>query len=119
VLDEHDPQLLILCHGGNDLLRQRDPGHIQAQIESMVSLSRDRGVPVLLLGVPRPALFGLESAELYSTLAEHLHLPLEGEVIPQVLSRRDLKSDRIHPNAEGYRRIAEAVFRLLQRTGAL
>jgi len=119
LLDKHSPQLLILCHGGNDLLRKRDFRSIQASLERMVRTSRAKGIPVLLLGVPRPALFGLESAELYYSLAERLQLPLEAEIIPEVLSQRDLKSDQIHPNAEGYRRIAEAVFQLLQRSGAL
>ena len=85
----------------------------------MVLLSRERGIPVVLLGVPRPALLGLESAELYGRLAEALTLPLEAEVIAEVLSDPDLKSDHIHPNAEGYQRMAEAVYLLLQRAGAL
>ena len=118
-LDTHAPQLLILCHGGNDLLRKRDPLSIQESLERMVELSRARGIPVLLLGVPRPALFGLESAKLYYTLTDRMQIPLEADVIPEVLSQPALKSDQIHPNAEGYRRVAEAVFQLLQRSGAL
>ena len=119
LLDRHRPQLLLLCHGGNDLLRKQPPAGIAANLERMVRLSRERGIPVVLLGVPRPALLGLESAELYGRLAETLQLPLEAEVIAEVLSDPDLKSDRIHPNAEGYRRMAEAVYLLLQGAGAL
>lgn len=119
VLDQHAPQLLILCHGGNDLLHKRDFASIETALERMVALSHARGVPVLLLGVPRPALFGLDSAAFYGSLADRLQLPLEAEVIPEILSQRDLKSDQIHPNAEGYRRMAQAVFGLLQRSGAL
>lgn len=119
LLDLHRPQLLLLCHGGNDLLRKQPPAGIASNLERMVRLSRERGVPVVLLAVPRPALLGLESAELYGRLAEALQLPMEAGVIAEVLSDPALKSDRIHPNAEGYRRMAEAVFLLLQRAGAL
>ena len=119
LLDLHRPQLLLLCHGGNDLLRTQPPARIAANLERMVRLSRERGIPVVLLGVPRPALLGLKSAELYGRLAAALKLPLEAEVIAEVLSDPDLKSDRIHPNAEGYRQIAMAVHQLLQDSGAL
>jgi len=118
-LDEYRPRLLILCHGGNDMLRQKSMPAMQANLERMVAISRERGIPVVLLGVPRPAIFALESAKPYVTLAQRLKLPFEGEIIPEVLSDSDLKSDQIHPNAAGYRRIAEAVYHLLQQSGAL
>jgi lysophospholipase L1-like esterase len=119
MLRRHQPQLMILCLGGNDMLRQKQAQEIEGNLEEMVRLSHAQGVPVLLLGVPRPALFGLESADFYYALAERLGLPLEAEVIPEVLSERDLRADQIHPNAEGYRLIAEAVLEKLRESGAL
>lgn len=118
-LDEHQPQLLILCLGGNDMLRQKSVQEVEQNLEEMVTISRELGVPVLLLGVPRPAIFGLESAPFYYTLAERLQLPLEAEIIPEVLSVRELRSDQIHPNTEGYRILARAVFNKLKDSGAL
>src|SRR5947199_78185 len=52
-------------------------------------------------------------------LAQQFKLPLLRDGIPEVLSHRDLKSDEIHPNAIGYQRIAEAVFELLKKAGAV
>jgi acyl-CoA thioesterase-1 len=118
-LEEYQPRLLILCLGGNDMLRQKSVQKIEQNLEKMVTISRAQGVPVLLLGVPRPAIFGLESAALYYSLAERLALPLEAGIIPEVLSDRDLRSDQIHPNARGYRLLAEAVFNKLKKSGAL
>ena len=118
-LEEYRPQLLILCLGGNDMLRQRSVQEIEQNLEKMVTISREQGVPVLLLGVPRPAIFGLESASFYYSLAERLALPLEAEVIPEVLSNRDLRSDQIHPNTEGYRLLAQAIVIKLKESGAL
>lgn len=119
VLDEYAPQLLILCLGGNDMLRRVDEQRIASNLEQMVAMSRARGVPVLLLGVPRPALMGMESASFYEEIAARWQVPLEAEIIPEVLAERRLKSDAIHPNAEGYRRIANAVHAKLKKTGAL
>ncbi len=119
VLDNVHPQLLLLCHGGNDMLRRQSMSRMQENLEQMIQLARERGVEVVLLGVPRPAIFGLESAETYYTVAEETGVPLEDEIIPEVLSDNDLKSDQIHPNADGYRQIAEAVYQFLQKKGAL
>lgn len=118
-LDEEQPQLLILCLGGNDMLRQKASAEIEQNLEAMIKISLEQGVPVLLLGVPRPAIFGLESAELYYRLAQRMAIPLEAEIIPEVLAERDLRSDQIHPNTEGYRLIAEGIFNRLRKSGAL
>ena len=56
---------------------------------------------------------------MYDEIAEKHELLYEDEVLPRVESDPRLKSDRIHPNAEGYRQIAVAVHQLLLDSGAL
>jgi lysophospholipase L1-like esterase len=117
-LDEHRPRLLLLCMGGNDLLRNVEPAVTEANLRSMIQLARGRGIGVVLIGVPEPKLFGGVAA-FYDRIAHDLDLPLEDSVLPGVLRDNALKSDAIHPNAQGYRRMAEAVAELLQDAGAL
>jgi lysophospholipase L1-like esterase len=117
-LEAHRPRLLLLCLGGNDLLRRVDTAQIESNLRAMVQLARDRGAEVVLIGVPQPALFG-GTAPLYRRLAAELRVPLEEDTVTDVLRDNALKSDPIHPNAEGYRRIAQALAALLRDAGAI
>jgi len=118
ILDELQPELLILCHGGNDLIRKRGEEQAAANLRSMILEARQRGIAVLLIAVPKPGIL-LSSPDFYASIAEQMHVPIEAEVLAEVLSSRSLKSDTIHPNSGGYRQLAEAVFRLMQESGAL
>lgn len=118
LLDEHKPQLLVLCLGGNDLLRRMDEGALASNLRAMIQLARDRGIGVVLVAVPRPALLS-SAPELYTQIANEMKVPLEADVIKDVLYDQSLKSDPIHPNAKGYRKIAEAIAKLLKSSGAI
>lgn len=119
LLDRYKPQLLLLCHGGNDLLRKIGTAMTRDNIEKMISEADQRNIPTLLIGVPQPALMFLEAAPIYNEIAEQHGLVYEGEILPQVEADNKLKSDRIHPNAAGYRRMADAISELLRQSGAL
>ncbi|MBI3575228.1 MAG: arylesterase [Gammaproteobacteria bacterium] len=118
VLDEYRPQLLILIHGGNDLLRKGSAQELARNLRAMVEAARSRGIAVVLVGVPAPGLV-LGVPELYATLAEEQRLPYDAEALRTILGDRALKSDPIHPNAEGYRQLAQRLHALLRAAGAL
>ncbi len=117
-LDEFKPQLLILCHGGNDFLRKLGEQNAAANVRMMVALARGRGVAVVLIATPKPGL--LPSApEFYAEIAKEFGIPLEDDALKKVLTDNALKSDFIHPNAKGYARVAEAIAQLLKNAGAV
>ena len=119
LLDRHRPDLLLLCHGGNDLLRRINTDSTRSNIEAMIEAAVQRNIPVILIGVPNFGFIFLESAEFYREIADKYKLFYEGEILPDVESDSALKSDQIHPNADGYQRIAEAIYRLMDDSGAL
>jgi len=118
LLERERPALLILCHGGNDLLARQNHQMIASNLRAMIRISGGRGVPVLLVAVPAPDLM-LKPPGLYEELAREFRIPLEGKVLPHILGKSSLKSDPIHPNAAGYRLLAEALADLLKKSGAL
>jgi lysophospholipase L1-like esterase len=117
-LDEHAPRLMLLCIGGNDFLRRLGRGQAESNLRAMVKLARSRGIDVLLIGTPEPG-FSVTPPAFYAAVAKDLRLPYEEAVIGEVLRDASLKSDPIHPNAQGYRLIAERVAAALRKSGAI
>ena len=56
VLEEHRPSLVIVCLGGNDMLRKVGDPEIVQNLRAIVRALRERSVAVVLVGVPRPSL---------------------------------------------------------------
>jgi len=118
VLDATRPAILLLCLGGNDMLRRVDSATTAANLRAMVQLARDRGVHVVLIGLPKPPLFP-GTVEHYATIADEFDLPFENSILRTLLFDASTRSDLIHPNALGYRRMAEAIAALLRQAGAI
>lgn len=118
LLDRDKPQLVIICHGGNDILRQLDRQTVRDNLRSMVEAARKRAVDVVMIAVPQPNLL-INDAALYHELAEELKIPLLEKTLGTLLADPQYKSDAIHLNAQGYRKLAEAVADLLVNNGII
>lgn len=118
LLERYDPEVLILCHGGNDFLQRKDIDYTVDNLGEMIRITRQRDIAVLLLGVPKPGLI-LRSPEFYGQVATEYAIPFDGRTLPEILSEAALKSDPVHPNAKGYRHLAERLLQLLKETGAI
>lgn len=118
VMEEHQPKLLILCHGGNDFLRKLGDAAAAENIRAMIRLARSKGIAVVLMSTPKPGL-SVSPPSFYADLAKEFSIPIEQEVLSEVLSNNSLKSDLVHPNAQGYARMAEALSKLLKKAKAI
>lgn len=117
-LEEFAPDLLILMEGGNDILRSRKPQETRDNLAAMIEMATGAGAQVLLVGVPDKMLFS-SSADFYRELADQYQLLLIDGSLASLLRDNDFKSDAIHLNAEGYRRLAESFYQALVEHGAL
>ena len=115
VLSKEKADLVILCHGGNDMLRKQSRKTTNQNLDAMISIARNAGADVILIGVPNPGLF-LSAPSFYKKLARKHGIPFDSDIIPDVLSNPSLKSDYVHPNTEGYYEIAQAIADLIKKS---
>lgn len=118
LLDKHRPALLILIHGGNDLLRRQSSKMTNDNLKAMVRQAQDRDIDVVMVGVPRPGLL-LSPAGFYEEVANDTNTPIDLDAIADILQYPANKSDAVHPNAIGYRMLAESVETLIRDEGGL
>ncbi len=118
VLEKYKPQLLILCHGANDILRKKDMDKMESNVRQMIQLAQDNDIPVVLLGVPKFSLI-LSSYDVYKKIADSTGVIFIEDLIPDILGDTSLKSDTVHPNKDGYRVMADTIYTVLQESGAL
>jgi len=118
VLEEVKPRIVIVCLGGNDLLRKIPDAQIAANLRAILRAVKAKGAAAVLVGVPRPQLLSAPPG-FYAEIAREFGVPYEGAAVKDVLYSPKLKSDPIHPNAAGYRVMAEAIGKVLHQAGAL
>ena len=118
VLDEIQPRLLILCHGGNDFLQKQSETAAAANVRAMIKLAKDKGIDVVLIATPKPGL-SISPPAFYAALAKEFAIPFNDDVLKSILRDNELKSDLVHPNAKGYAQIAATVAKLLKKAGAV
>ena len=102
-----DPWLVIVELGGNDILRQVPPEQTERSLRQILDrLVSARVVPVL---VEMDAPFGGRYLEIYERLGDEYHVPVVEDAVGEILRDPSLKSDTIHPNAQGQKVLAEAI----------
>lgn len=122
LLEAPAPALVLLCIGGNDLLRRLDESTTRSQIQRMVAMAQAAGAQVLLIAVPRPTLAArftgqLDDHPMYGELAAALRVPLHRQGWSEVLADERLRADAIHANAQGYAAFARGLLATLRASG--
>ncbi|MEX2200604.1 MAG: arylesterase [Dongiaceae bacterium] len=106
--------LAILALGSNDALRAIEPAETRANLDAMLTLLAEYGLPVLLVGMYAPRNLGAdyvaEFDALYAELAEQHQVALMPFLLEGVALQPELnQSDGIHPNAAGVDVIVETM----------
>lgn len=124
LLDQHQPVAVLVELGGNDFLRQRAESAVKEDLRGIVNTVRGAGALPVLVAVPRLSMLratvgALSDSAIYAELAAEEGVPLIAGALSDVLSDEALRADPIHPNAEGYRRLAAELAGALESLGLL
>ena len=121
-----DPHAVLVALGANDGLRAIDPAVTRANLDRLLGLLAERGLPVLLAGMVAPPNLGPDYAArfdpIYPELAARHGAILYPFLLDGVATVMSLnQEDGIHPNAAGVeviaRRMLPAVLCLAGRAG--
>ena len=112
--------LLVLELGGNDGLRGITPKETKANLEKIIDLAREKNpdVQIIVAGMQMPQNMGEEYTrefrEVFPTVAKEKKTKLIPFLLEGVGGKADLNlPDRIHPNPQGHKIIADTVLSVL------
>ena len=114
LLEDNSVKLILLCFGGNDILQNIPLIELKDNLKKMIQMAKSKNIDVILISVPKVSSLGLSSLALYSTVAKEENVELMDDLLVHVLSRSSLKNDYIHPNAKGYRYMANEIYKHLK-----
>ena len=109
---EKDPLLVIVELGGNDFLKKVPMEDTRSNIDYIVKRIQAKGAMVAVVDVSAGMLLR-EYHGLYSDLAKQNNAIFIPQILSGIITDSRLKSDFLHPNANGYAVIAQRVYRLI------
>ena len=121
-----EPHAVVVALGANDALRAIDPPLTRRNLDRLLTILGELGLPVLLAGMVAPRNLGLDYASrfdpIYPELAARHGALLYPFLLDGVATVPELnQSDGLHPNAAGVEviasRIRPALLCLLRQTG--
>lgn len=109
----HDPRIVIVCLGGNDILQRIPSETTFANLEQIVTRIQAAGALVVLVGVDGGFLLGTHGED-FRALARRTGAVFVPNVLKGILDNPRLKADQIHPNGAGYTVMAERIHAKLE-----
>ncbi len=106
------PKIAIILLGGNDFLRKIPREETFTNLEKIVTAFQGEGAITVVLGV-RSGIVGGGADEEYEALAKRTGSVYMSDVLAGLFGRSELMSDALHPNDQGYTKIAERLALLL------
>ena len=122
LLEQHNPVLVLVALGGNDMLRHIPREETIANLGLILTQIKAHGAKAVLLGTPKPSVAGavfrnLSAPDFYRRVAEEHQVPLIENAVADVLSDPLMKGDPLHPNVAGHTLLSKKLFDALKSIG--
>ena len=103
------PFMVIVQFGGNDFLRQQSFSETSANIDQIITRVQNNGSIAVLADTGESAFMARYSSE-FGRIAEKRRALFIPDVLKGIADNPALMSDEVHPNAEGYRLVANRIY---------
>ena len=110
----HDPQVVLVLLGGNDVLQGVHKTNTVGNVRTIVSRIEENGSVVILIGV-QGGVFTDALADDFRAIASEMRAAYVPNILRGIIGNPFLSSGAVHPNAEGYRIMAERILPVLQK----
>jgi acyl-CoA thioesterase-1 len=107
------PRVVLLCLGGNDSLNSEPTRQTFVNLATLIDRLHEHGAFVVLIGVHSASLRD-RNEEHFARVAREKRVFYIPDILKGVLFKPVYMSDAIHPNDEGYKRIAERLAKELK-----
>ena len=122
LLQQHQPQVVIIELGGNDALRGLALTQTQDNLLTMSKAAKASGAKVLLLGMQMPPNYGADYAQQFAKVYVQAAHQSQAQLLPFFLKGigddpdplKWFQADRIHPNAAAQPQLLKNTWPLLQ-----
>jgi lysophospholipase L1-like esterase len=107
------PRVVLLCFGGNDALNQVPLTRTLANLGAIIDRLQAEGSFVVLIGIRSASLLD-QNEKYFAQLAREKRVLYVPDMLRGVAFKPIYMSDAIHPNDEGYKRIAARLEKVLR-----
>ena len=103
------PDMVLIEFGGNDRIRGMGPGAAANAVAQIVDAVQAAGAIAVIVDTGAPQMGAYTDA--YKKIAKEKKAVFVPGIMRGIFNKRALKSDLIHPNAAGYKIVAERVYK--------
>lgn len=106
------PDMVLIEFGANDFMRSMSREEAVLAVEKIVDAVQSAGAVAVIVDTGAPGMAGYSEA--YQKMAKEKQALFVPGILRGVFNKSAYKSDMVHPNAAGYRIVAQKVHRVIK-----